>query len=200
MWVRKRWGGLLLLCGTVGVATASGCSDTVDTRPGDGGSGASGQGGSSGSAGSSGASGASGAGRGGSAGSAGSDGSATGGTSGTGDGGIVFRCTPVLDEDPCVECVQQNCCAEFEACGSDPDCSSGNEYVCMLRCVRRKVAEGGVADDDAFTTCAGECIASGSTISDFTSDLIGCVRFGEHPDAASGADCLVECTEPADAS
>jgi hypothetical protein len=196
MWVGKSRGTVLILCGTVGIATASGCSDTVDTGPGDGGSGASGQGGSSGSAGSSGASGA---GRGGSAGSAGSDGSTTGGTSGTGDGGIIFRCTPVVDEDPCVECVQQNCCTELEACGRDPDCSSGNEYGCILRCVRSAVADGGVAGDDTFGQCAGACVASSGSIKDITSDLIACLRFGDHVDAASGTDCLVECTEPADA-
>jgi hypothetical protein len=195
MWVRKSRGTVLILCGTVGIATASGCSDTVDTGPGDGGSGASGQGGSSGSAGSSGASGASGAGRGG---SAGSGGSATGGTSGTGDGGI-FRCTPVVDEDPCVECVRQNCCTEFEACGRNSDCSSGDEYECILSCVRSRVADGGVASDDTFGTCANACVASGGSIEDITSDLIACLRFGDHVDAASGADCLVECTEPADA-
>jgi hypothetical protein len=194
MWVRKSRGTVLILCCTVGIATASGCSDTVDTGPGDGGSGASGQGGSSGSAGSSGASGA---GRGGSAGAAGSGGSATGGTSGTGDAG--FHCIPVLDDDPCVECVQQNCCAEFEACGRDSACSSGNEYGCILSCVRSRVADGGVAGDETFGQCANACVASGGSITDITSDLIACLRFGDHPDAASGADCLVECFEPADA-
>jgi hypothetical protein len=194
MWVRKSRGTVLILCGTVGIATASGCSDTVDTGPGDGGSGASGQGGSSGSAGSSGAGGA---GRGGSAGSAGADGSATGGTSGTGDGGI-FHCRPVRDEDPCVECARQNCCAEFEACGNDPDCSSGNEYECTVSCVRTSVADGGVADDDTFIQCASACASSGP-IEDATNVLITCLRFGDHVDAASGADCLLECFEPADA-
>lgn len=189
-WVREAWGLTLALGSLLGVASAGGCSDGVESGPeSDAAAGSSGSAGSGGNSGS--------AGRGGSGGSAGSGGSSgRGGASGSGGGGFD-NCTPVMGESVCIACARRNCCAELLACGREQPCVRGStgtngELSCIRTCVATAVSDGGVADDDTFRQCAGNC-AVGSTISPATNELFACLINGERTDGAIGTDCVVEC-------
>ena len=201
-WARELWGVTLVLSCTIGVASAGGCSGDIGPvrDEGDASAGSSGASGSGGSGGSTGGA----AGRGGASGTtgsggtaAGSAGRATGGASGAGGstgGSIPPGCGPRSDESRCFQCARTNCCVELNACGQEPVCSSGvDEFGCILRCVRNRVADGGVADDMAIGQCATACADNGVNAAEPTSDLIGCLNKGVRVDGGSGADCYVEC-------
>jgi hypothetical protein len=132
-------------------------------------------------------------------------GAATGGEGGSGaaanldcqsDGttaGTEGSCVPVSDigdsNYDCEACVQEYCCAEFEACNaSDPvtACRFGStlsggepiegEFDCMLSCLRG--LEGALGDAYDVATCAGECGSSECNPNEagpFAADLISCM-------------------------
>jgi len=68
------------------------------------------------------------------------------------------------------------------------------ESACVQVCVLGLTRDGGVADNGALTTCAAQC--GGGFVTEATSDLIGCLFNGAHPDGGEGIDCLAPCFEP----
>jgi hypothetical protein len=112
-------------CGTV-------CANTGGTGGAGGGGGAAGTGGAAGAAGTGGAAGAAGAG--GAAGAAGAGGAAgTGGAAGAAGAGGAPSCQGALIENFCGLCLENNCCAETDACLADADCSAcldGDDTKC----------------------------------------------------------------------
>jgi hypothetical protein len=105
------------------------------------------------------------------------------------DGGEL-SCSPLSTDDACESCAKLECCEEYRACPRDQDCPS--ELRCTRECVRLVVADGGVASDLVFGTCAAQC-AEGSTITDATNDVLACLYRGVRADGGEGQDCFIEC-------
>jgi hypothetical protein len=78
-------------------------------------------------------------------------GTASSGPSGGGPG----ACVPDGGDSACVLCAKELCCAEVEACVSDPGC------LCWVQCV---------GDSGDFALCAGQCAVP----SDATLALLEC--------------------------
>jgi hypothetical protein len=180
----------VIAVGFAGSILAGGCVVGSDDGedPDGGGAGGGGSGGTSGAGGSSGRGGSSGSS--GSAGSAGRDG---GGGSGGSGGGATCDADPM--DNPCVECMKSNCCAEILACANNTACSGTNgegELTCIQDCVFAVTEDGGVVNDMVLGACAGQC-AVGSTIAEPTNDAVACMNSGERLDGGMGDDCYVEC-------
>ena len=138
------------------VSVNDGPLDPIDETGGTGGT-AAGTGGSSGSAGSAGS-----AGQGGTAGesNAGAAGTAgTAGTAGSAGSGEVYTttCEPEADDDqdPCLVCIKQQCCTEWEAC-TDEGCQT--ERLDVVDCA---------SDPDVFDSeTYGDCLSMSSFAGD----------------------------------
>jgi len=134
------------------VSVNNGPIDPIGETGGTGGtsSGSSGTGGSSGSSGSSGSAGS--AGQGGNAGDSGG----TGGSAGTGE---VFTTTCDAEagdeQDPCLVCIKQQCCTEWEAC-TDEGCQT--ERLDVVDCA----SDPEVIDSESY----GDCISMSSAAAD----------------------------------
>ncbi len=61
--------------------------------------------------------------------------------------------------------------------------------MCILNCVHGIVADGGTADNATIATCGGQC-AKGSTISDATNTLFGCMN-----DEEAAVNCRADCLQ-----
>ncbi|MEB2312893.1 MAG: hypothetical protein OZ921_16735 [Sorangiineae bacterium] len=122
-------------------------------------------------------------------GTGGTAGNSTGGTAGSstgGTGGSSAECNPT---DPtnstCDTCVQTNCCEQWKKCTDD--CAT--ELPCIQDCIFNLVSDGGVADDAALATCAGQCAKDASgVIADTTNELISCMN-----DETVATNCRAEC-------
>jgi hypothetical protein len=123
-------------CGTVcadtGAGGAAGASGAAGAAGAGGAAGAAGTGGAAGAAGTGGGAGA--AGTGGAAGAAGTAGAAgAAGTGGAAGAGGAPSCQGTLIENFCGLCLENNCCAETDACLADADCSAcldGDDTKC----------------------------------------------------------------------
>ena len=148
-------------------------------------------------------------GTGGSSGSSGSSGKGgtggTGGTSGTGGtggtGGHVYTCSeqPDAGNVDCVQCLHQNCCAEFLTCANDdkstPCWGNTGEFFCITNCIVDLFNDpdgGGAVSEDQKAECVASC-KKGSTPSQATNDLFACANSGERADGGKGKDCAVDC-------
>ena len=167
----RAWTGTVLvgLC----VAWALGCEvsvndgrlDPIDETGGTGGTsaGSSGTGGSSGSAGS--------AGQGGSAGDGNAGTAGTGGSAGTGE---VFTTTCDAEagdaQDPCLVCIKQQCCTEWEAC-TDEGCQT--ERLDVVDCA----SDPDIIDSETYGDCVSMSSAAGDGFLQVnTNSLMECVN------------------------
>ena len=153
-----------------------GCEVHVNDGPLDGDAGFGGSAGLGGSAGSSGSSGQGGAGAGGMSGS--------GGVGGSG-GSTAFpapTCSPESADanDPCVQCLKQECCSEWLACD---DQSCFDEWTDTVSCVLME----DFVDMEGYGMCVSESATEGMIPQSNTNSLLTCLNFVPDTDAGLGA-------------